>query len=123
MSPLPFFQKYKAATLGGQSPSVKKEIQRYHVVNQFFADSEMYKILSDCDFFATVDRPCPPLFQSPEKSPAMQPTVEIEELSTEAIPTALLSIEALETIHEMRHQRYLNRMEGNFHLGIHPILF
>ena len=109
-----FFSKYKAATLGGHSYAVKKEIQRYHVVNQFLSDGEMYRLLAEYQFFASVpDDPILEAFKDLDDSARMQPRVEIEELTTESIPTAILSMEALETIQDLRHDQFLRRMEGN----------
>ena len=108
-----FFQKYRAATLGGHNYAIRKEVQRYHSVDEFFSDSDMYRILSEFNFFATArDESLQPAFKQLEDSPSMQPRVRIEEMTTESIPTAILSAEALETIHEMRHNRYLRRNEG-----------
>ena len=110
-----FYTKYKAATLGGYNYAVKKEIQQYHVVNQFFTEEEARQILTEFSFFsclpnaklnAAIDR------SYPGERTFLQPRVEIQELPTEAIPTALLSAEALETIQDIRHNRYLQRIEG-----------
>ena len=109
-----FFQKYRAATLGGHNYAVRKEVQLYRSVDEFFGDSEMYQILSEFDFFATTrDESLHSAFKQLEDSPSMQPRVQIEELNVEAIPTAILSTDALETIHDLRRNRYLRRHEGN----------
>ena len=107
-----FFQKFRAATLGGHNYAIKKEIQRYHVVNQFFSDGEMYRILAEYQFFASIpDDPIREAFREIDNSSRLQPKVEIEELPVEAIPTAILSVEALETIQDLRHSQYLRRTE------------
>ena len=108
-----FFAKYRAATLGGHNYAIRKEIQRYHVVNQFFSDGEMYRILAEYQFFASVpDDPIREAFRELDDSSHMQPKVEIEEMPIEAIPTAILSVEALETIQDLRNEQYLRRTEG-----------
>ena len=109
-----FFQKYRAATLGGHNYAIRKEIERYHVVHQFFSDSEMYRILAEYRFFtSTPDDPILEAFKQLENNPSMQPRVDIKELTTESIPTAILSVEALETIQDFRHDQFLRRIEGN----------
>ena len=108
-----FFTKYKAATLGGFNYAIKKEVQRYHVVNQLYSEAEMHQILHDVGFYQTIpDDPIQVSFEQIWNSSSMQPTVEIEELVTESIPTALLSSAALETIQDFRHNRFLERQEG-----------
>ena len=111
-----FYSKYKAATLGGYNYAVNKEIQQYHVINQFYTETEAHQILSEFSFFkclpnaklnAAIDRSYPgePTF--------LQPRVKVQEMATESIPTAMLSAEALETIQDIRHSQYLQRTEGN----------
>ena len=108
-----YYSKFRSAVLGGANHSIRKEVQRYHIVNQLYTEQEMRQILEEYSFFKSM--PNPQLMSALEKmehSPNLQPRVEVEELNPESIPTALLSAETLGTIHDRRHFQYLQRTEG-----------
>lgn len=113
-----FFDKYRAATIGGFTRSVCKEIQRYHMIDSVFSRDESLQILSELNFFKRVssdDKWHQFLAQVDARPPPeLSARVVVPELldSSEAIPVANLSAEAITTLHDLRHRRHQQRRRG-----------
>ena len=114
-----YYDKLRSATIGGFTRSINKEIIRYHLIDSLFTLEESLSILKGLNFFqqpvesweqfiAQSEVPRPSNF-------AGQGTVVLPDLLdiTETIPVAQLTPECVIQLHEMRHQRYLQRQRGN----------
>ena len=121
-----FFDKYRAATIGGFTRSVCKEIQRYHMIDRVFTRDESLQILRELDFFkrstpddgwhqflAQVDVRPPPELSARVIVPELLDTME-------SIPVANLSADTLTSLHDMRHRRFLIRQRGQRGKPTHP---
>ena len=113
-----YFDKFRAATIGGFNRSVCKEIQRYHMVDRIFTRDEALQVLRELNFFRRVssDNGWEQFLAQVESRPApeLSARVVVPELldSYESIPVANLSAETITTLHDMRHRRYLHQQRG-----------
>ena len=113
-----YFDKFRAATIGGFSRSVIKEIQRYHMLDKVFTRDESLQVLRELDFFkrSNSDGGWHQFLVQVDASPApeLAARVVVPELldMVEEIPIANLSAETLSTLHDMRHRRYRQRQRG-----------
>ena len=113
-----YFDKFRAATIGGFARSVIKEIQRYHMIDKVFTREESLTILRELDFFkrSTSDSGWQQFLVQVDARPApeLAARVVVPELldTIEQIPVANISAESLSTLHDLRHRRYLQRQRG-----------
>lgn len=111
----PYFAKMRASLLGGLG-MVTKDIQSFHLIDKVFEREEAREILRELNFYhrAPVDA-IHQAFARLENPPVENSHVVVRELldDVETIPMAQLTAETVSQLHELRHQRYLRRNQGN----------
>ena len=115
----PYFAKMRACLLGGLG-LVSKDIQSFHMIDKVFGREEARGILNELNFYhrAPVDV-IHQAFARLENPRVENSHVVVKELLDEvdAIPVAQLTAETVSQLHQLRHQRYRRRNQGNpYHL-------